>query len=51
MKKYKFKINFKDNRGVIADLLQKKIEYDWTDNGETMFYKARNEMVNLWNKI
>ena len=26
MKKYKFKINFKDNRGVIVDLLQKKID-------------------------
>jgi len=26
MKRYKLKINFKDNRGVIADLLQKKID-------------------------
>jgi len=32
-------------------LLQKKIEYDWTDNGETMFYKARNEMVNLFKEF
>ena len=32
-------------------LLQKKIEYDWTDNGETMFYKARHEMINLFKEF
>lgn len=32
-------------------IAQKEIQYDWTDTGETLYLKAKNEMVGLFKSI
>ena len=39
-------VNHKIDAGEI--LSQKQIKYDWCDNGETLYFKAQEEMVNLF---